>query len=47
MRVIGVDIGGTTIKLGIVDAASATVSEHVSFPTPQGGAEEVARADGP
>lgn len=41
---LGVDIGGTTVKLGVVDAESGRVAAESSFPTPQTGSREVARA---
>jgi len=45
--VFGIDIGGTTIKLGVIDAASGSIVAEASSPTPQTGsravAEEIAR----
>ncbi len=41
---IGVDIGGTTVKLGVIDAVSGRVAAESSFPTPQTGSHNVASA---
>ncbi len=38
----GIDIGGTTVKLGVVDAASGSIIAESSFPTPQTGSRDVA-----
>ncbi len=42
MFVLGIDIGGTTIKLGVVDTSTGSVVAESSFPTPQSGARNVA-----
>ena len=42
MHVIGIDIGGTTIKLGIVDSSTGAVVADSAFATPQNGAQNVA-----
>jgi glucokinase len=39
---LGVDIGGTTVKLGVVDAESGSIVAESSFPTPPAGARNVA-----
>jgi glucokinase len=44
MRILGIDIGGTSIKLGVVDASSGAVVAESSFATPTGGSQVVARA---
>ncbi len=41
---LGIDIGGTTIKLGVVDAASGSIAAESAFPTPQIGSRSVANA---
>jgi len=47
MLVLGIDIGGTTIKFGIVDPANGSIAAESSSVTPQSGskavAEEIAR----
>ncbi len=40
---LGVDIGGTTIKLGVVDPAIGSIAAESSFPTPQTGSRDVAK----
>ncbi|HWF43827.1 MAG TPA: ROK family protein [Candidatus Kapabacteria bacterium] len=39
---LGVDIGGTTIKIGVVEMPSGIVRAEAAFPTPQEGARAVA-----
>src|SRR5581483_9758939 len=39
---LGVDIGGTTIKLGVVDVSSGAVVAESSFPTPKTGSRDTA-----
>jgi glucokinase len=41
---LGVDIGGTTVKLGVVDTATGSVVAESSFPTPQTDSRDVAQA---
>jgi glucokinase len=41
-HVIGVDIGGTSIKFGVVDTTNGKVLKEASCPTPNGTAKEVA-----
>ncbi len=41
---LGVDIGGTTVKLGVIDAASGSIIAESAFPTPQTGSRNVAKA---
>jgi glucokinase len=41
---LGVDIGGTTVKQGVIDAASGKIVLESSFPTPQTGSRDVAKA---
>jgi glucokinase len=40
--ILGIDIGGTTIKIGVVDEAAGKVVAESSFVTPQSGAQEAA-----
>jgi glucokinase len=39
---LGIDIGGTTVKLGVVDALKGSIVAESSFPTPQTGSRTVA-----
>jgi predicted NBD/HSP70 family sugar kinase len=39
---LGIDIGGTTVKLGVVDATNGSIVAESSFPTPQTGSHTVA-----
>ena len=41
---LGIDIGGTTVKLGVVDASKGSIVAESAFPTPQTGSRDVARA---
>jgi glucokinase len=41
---LGIDIGGTTIKLGVVDASKGSNVAESAFPTPQTGSRDVAKA---
>jgi glucokinase len=41
---IGIDIGGTTVKLGVIDASNGSIIAESAFPTPQKGSRDVARA---
>ncbi len=41
---LGIDIGGTSVKLGVVDAESGSIVAESSFPTPQTGSRDVAKA---
>ncbi len=41
---LGIDIGGTTVKLGVVDAASGSIMAESAFSTPQTGSWNVAKA---
>jgi glucokinase len=41
---LGIDIGGTTVKLGVIDAAIGKIVSESSFPTPQTGSRDVAKA---
>jgi glucokinase len=41
---LGVDIGGTTVKLGVVDASKGSIVAESAFPTPQTGSRDVAKA---
>jgi glucokinase len=41
---LGIDIGGTTVKLGVIDAASGRIAAESAFPTPQTGSRNVASA---
>ena len=43
MQVIGVDVGGTTVKLGVVESSTGKVLKEKSFPTPGGGAQRMAK----
>ncbi|HZK76326.1 MAG TPA: ROK family protein, partial [Candidatus Kapabacteria bacterium] len=40
--ILGIDIGGTTIKIGVVDEAAGKVVAESSIVTPQSGAREAA-----
>jgi glucokinase len=42
--VLGIDIGGTSIKLGVVDTSSGSIAAESSFETPQTGARNVAES---
>jgi glucokinase len=42
MTTVGVDIGGTSIKIGLVDTATGTILHSTSFPTPHAPAREFA-----
>ncbi len=39
---LGIDIGGTTVKLGVVDATNGSIVAESAFPTPQTGSRSVA-----
>src|SRR5438128_3897017 len=41
---LGVDIGGTSIKLGVVDPSSGSIVAESSFETPQTGAKNVVQS---
>jgi glucokinase len=41
---LGIDIGGTTVKLGVVDAVQGVIVTESSFITPQTGSRDVAKA---
>ncbi len=43
-HVLGVDIGGTTVKLGVVSPQSGAIAAESSFPTPQTGSRSVVQA---
>src|SRR4051812_4332684 len=42
MHVIGIDIGGTSIKLAVVQTETGSIVAEAFFPTPQNGAQGVA-----
>lgn len=44
MHILGIDIGGTTVKLGVVNPESGAVAAEGSFQTPQSGSQSVAQA---
>jgi glucokinase len=41
--VLGVDIGGTSVKMGAIDIRNGRVVRERSFPTPKGGSQKMAK----
>jgi glucokinase len=44
MTTVGVDIGGTSIKIGVVDTATGSILQSTSFPTPHAPARDFAQS---